>query len=437
MEGLLMELPRKLDDSAHRIDRLRKFNASCMVLACCCWIGYWASHFPAIVIADSDLGIPAAAARRDGLVMFGIAFAGVFVAWRVARACLVHVGLILILSGCTCLCSLRSTSSLEIVRSLQLGCFGMLLATEHIANSAGRVTSARAAGWVLSIPAIFVVADVTTRIELGLIPANSLDPRRDVDFGQQSVSIGMGDATRFRSNYAGVEFECVADQGSLRAWRDGTLVLNRPVDGNERSVDVLAFSEKEQLLAAAWNHREYAGSAIEIWKCDDVKMLHNGSAQLIQRISGSGHWCYSMDFSPDGQRLIIANGDGIVRMWNLVTAEEMHHVSARSNEEWTGFIECIMFSRDGRTIAAWGVDRITLTNSSLEVEKEFVTKDVMPVSVGFGGDGDHVVAVGLRDGVECVLTWKRHANWWLLGLVWSACGSGVLWIVYSVLRSTS
>lgn len=59
----------------------------------------------------------------------------------------------------------------------------------------------------------------------------------------------------------------------------------------------------------------------------------------------------TVDFSPDGLMMITGGGDGIVRIWDVLSGEDVYQLTDHATA-----IRTVAFSNDGRTFASGGVD---------------------------------------------------------------------------------
>ena len=115
----------------------------------------------------------------------------------------------------------------------------------------------------------------------------------------------------------------------------------------------------------------------------------------------------SVAFSPDGERLASAGGDGTVKIWNSRTGELIQKFDAH-----TGFACSVAFHPDGKHLASVGADK-QVKVWDLATGKPLFTEpcDAVHVygtayAVAFSPDGDKVAAGS--DGAVKVWDWKSH-----------------------------
>jgi WD40 repeat protein len=80
---------------------------------------------------------------------------------------------------------------------------------------------------------------------------------------------------------------------------------------------------------------------------------HPGSAGEVEPMTCRGHTglVTSLVFSPDGKRLVSADEDGVVRLWDTRTGQEA--LTLRGSP---GAVRSVAFSRNSRLLAAAGDD---------------------------------------------------------------------------------
>jgi WD40 repeat protein/serine/threonine protein kinase len=113
-------------------------------------------------------------------------------------------------------------------------------------------------------------------------------------------------------------------------------------------------------------------------------------------------------FSPDGERLASAGGDGVVKIWNSTTGAVIHSISAH-----TDAVVSVVFHRDGNYLASRGADLkvkvwdLTATgqpvfNEPCDATRKFGTA----YTIAFSADG-RLLAAG-TDRVVKVWDWKSQ-----------------------------
>jgi WD40 repeat protein len=121
----------------------------------------------------------------------------------------------------------------------------------------------------------------------------------------------------------------------------------RTFSGFLDAVNNIAFSADGQRLLVA------SASTASIWK------LHSGEEMFRLPLTSTftpispglrGKAC----FSPDGQRLAMAPGDGTVQIWDMATGQPILSLAAPGTE-----VFCVAFSPDGHWLAAGGREGMT------------------------------------------------------------------------------
>lgn len=105
-----------------------------------------------------------------------------------------------------------------------------------------------------------------------------------------------------------------------------------PVLKYQQNVNSLALHPREKLLA-------WGGSTIMLWD------FSGPDPKLQANLPISGHWVSSVDFSPDGERLLTTSNTGELAVWDVKSEKRIRR--------WIlpGLIQKALFAPDGRHIA--------------------------------------------------------------------------------------
>ncbi|HJT36439.1 MAG TPA: hypothetical protein VJ783_30735, partial [Pirellulales bacterium] len=90
---------------------------------------------------------------------------------------------------------------------------------------------------------------------------------------------------------------------------------------------------------------------------------------LLDRLLPAGDrppWTNCLAFSPDGKKLLTGDFGGKVRLWSLVTGDELYSIEAHPGEMG---VTAVAFSRDGQWIASGGADCVVHVWSADSGEK--------------------------------------------------------------------
>jgi WD40 repeat protein len=96
-------------------------------------------------------------------------------------------------------------------------------------------------------------------------------------------------------------------------------------------------------------------------------------------------------FSPNGKALASAGGDNAVRLWEVASGKELHHIDLGSFS-----VRSLAYSNDGKILAGacWSEGTIILFDpeSGKEIDR-FVIRNFRPLVIAFSPDGS-VIAAG-------------------------------------------
>jgi WD40 repeat protein len=177
---------------------------------------------------------------------------------------------------------------------------------------------------------------------------------------------------------------------SMPTWAEGTVTLGTITaenGGHSSPVRAVAFSDDGQFLISGssdrtvkiWNlafrrlERNLSGNLGQVTALDvspDVSLIAIGnldgqvqlwnwrSGKLVRSLSAAAHELAhgekvaTVAFSPNGETLATASGDGTIRQWDVNTGELLTELVG---QQW---IESMAFSPDGETIASGGLGRM-------------------------------------------------------------------------------
>lgn len=120
-----------------------------------------------------------------------------------------------------------------------------------------------------------------------------------------------------------------------------------------------------------------------------IRDAANGSAILALR--GHAGTVHQAAFSPDGNRLVSAGGDGAVKIWDTTTGAVVQDLKGHS-----GVVMSVAFSPDGRLVASAGLDGMlrvwdAAKGTALVTLREL---DERYLTIAFSPDGKRIAAAG-------------------------------------------
>ncbi|NJM96009.1 MAG: hypothetical protein HC800_01240 [Phormidesmis sp. RL_2_1] len=187
--------------------------------------------------------------------------------------------------------------------------------------------------------------------------------------------------------------------GSLKVWRaDGTL-LNSMVVG-AKAADAIAPSRITDVTFSP------DGQRIAVAQSDGVVTLWQPTSDSAQQhITAHSDWVTAVDFSADGRQLATASRDGRIKLWS---AEDGQFITTLAGHR--GWVNALSWSPNGQQLASGGEDqRLKLWNVAQgQLAWEVDGHDGESVSaVDFSPDGAWLVSGG---GDRTVKRWALAAK---------------------------
>jgi hypothetical protein len=97
------------------------------------------------------------------------------------------------------------------------------------------------------------------------------------------------------------------------------------------------------------------GRLIAILNEQQVRLVDPATGMEWRRLKGDAGWVWCMAFSPDGKTVALAGVDGTVSLWETITAKKRHTFTGHE-----GPIRFVSFSPDGKRLASGGEDHTAL-----------------------------------------------------------------------------
>jgi WD40 repeat protein/DNA-binding XRE family transcriptional regulator len=136
----------------------------------------------------------------------------------------------------------------------------------------------------------------------------------------------------------------IGEDGTAKVWDSdtGQQLLTLKNESGETSSSV-AFSPNGKILATAWV------TQVILWDAHSGEKLYTLTGQSVGTSTGYNLGVGQISFSPDGERLAVANIDGVSKVWDLATQTEI--LSIKSEERPA---KAIAYSPDGNLLATGG-----------------------------------------------------------------------------------
>ncbi len=203
----------------------------------------------------------------------------------------------------------------------------------------------------------------------------------------------------------------------FRGWEFGHLSyrLPRTLTGHASSVYSLDFSPDGRRIVSGGSVYSVGfspdgGRIVSGGGDDTVRVWEASTGAEVLTLTGHANSVMSVGFSPDGQRIVSGSIDATVRVWEASTGAEVLTLTGHSNS-----VLSVAFSADGQRIVSGGVD------ATVRVWEAFNGTQVLTLTghsssvydVGFSPDGQRIVG-GSVDGT--VRVWEASTGEELLTL---------------------
>jgi WD40 repeat protein len=222
------------------------------------------------------------------------------------------------------------------------------------------------------------------------------------------------DAIRFEYSPDGKRIASISDGGTVKLWDASTGRMLMVLCRDQRCLDLRAQQRRGLAFSPDGNYLAAGG---KIWNAE------NGT-EIIALHAAEEH-AVCLKFSPNGKRIASVDLNGVLKIWDAVTAKEL--LAVRVDEEVTRQISLISFHPDGNQIVSAGSDgivRIWDTNTGTETMTLRGHADIV-TAVDFSPDGKRIIS-GSRDGTARVYDATTGAE-----LLTLQAGSGVTAVAFS------
>ncbi|MGD9868558.1 MAG: WD40 repeat domain-containing protein, partial [Hyphomicrobiales bacterium] len=147
------------------------------------------------------------------------------------------------------------------------------------------------------------------------------------------------------------ELVSASDDKAIRVWdlesgRTLRTLRGQAAEGNSGKIYALALSPDGRLLAAAGRMREGAGGD------HPVRLYDFASGRIVALLRGHSDAVLSLDFSPDGTRLVSAGADDTAILWDVANLRFLRRFSGHG-----GDVNAVRFARKGAAIATASDDK--------------------------------------------------------------------------------
>ncbi|WP_166830583.1 WD40 repeat domain-containing serine/threonine protein kinase [Thalassoroseus pseudoceratinae] len=163
----------------------------------------------------------------------------------------------------------------------------------------------------------------------------------------------------------------------VQIWDADTAEELWTIDSEISQIYAIAFSPDSRRLAVAG----YRPNVVNVWDFEE--------RQKVFTLSGHFDRLYDVEFSADGQRLASIDGDGVLKLWNAASGQEI-----RTMRNQSGY--ALAFSPDGRRLVIGGASKTLRIFDGTTGDELFSLDNAPsnPTTIVFSADGGVIAAAG-------------------------------------------
>ncbi len=204
---------------------------------------------------------------------------------------------------------------------------------------------------------------------------------------QAAWSAGQEKVLNLRVSPDGKQIATAGEDSTVKLWNlQGQLLAE--FRGHTDMVKGLAFSPDGQLLATASRDQ-----TVRLWSLTSLSPERQDGYQApttpqpLAVLRGHRGEVWSVTFSPNGQQLVSASGDGVLRLWNL-QGQILKQFQAQQGE-----LHQVQFSPDGRQMVTAGQDgRLRLWRLNGEPVADLIGHEGRIWDTKFSADGQQIAS---------------------------------------------
>jgi WD40 repeat protein len=183
--------------------------------------------------------------------------------------------------------------------------------------------------------------------------------------------------------------------GKVIVWDASTGEQLRTLAGHSGGVTTVQFSpDGSKLVSASYDEK------VIVWDASTGEQLHT--------LAGHSGWVTAVQFSPDGMKLASASDDEKVIVWDASTGEQLHTLAGHS-----GWVTAVQFSPDGMKLASASNDKkVIVWDASTGAQLHTIDTKIFVSALEFSADGSFLQTNGGRFEIPAELSGPSDNDAW-------------------------